>query len=360
MKILVAVAAYPVPDGSRPLYYVHSRNIFYKEAGLNVTVLNFAAKNNYVYDGFSVITESDYAANNEQYDLLVCHASNLRNHYRFLMKYGKRFSKIVFFFHGHEMLHINRYYPVPYSYMGGRKNGFLQNRYDDLKLFLWSHYFRKHINDIRLIFVSEWIFEHFLKETGISEEELKGHWRIISNGVGKFFEEHSYAPGEIFTDFITIRNNFDGSTYCLDIITELAHKYPNYRFLVIGKGMFFDHVQAPNNMVVLKTELTHDEMEQHLNSARFALMPVRQDTQGLMSCEMATYGIPLITSDIQVCRQVFKDCPNVAFISNDSPQLEDAVARYSADRRYEKWERYFAKNTILKEIDYLIQYGREG
>ena len=355
MKILVAVAAYPTPDGQRPLYYVHSRNLFYRDAGLSVTVLNFAAKESYFYDEFPVITESDFDSSNEHYDLLVCHAANLRNHYRFLMKYGKQFSKMVFFFHGHEMLHLNRYYPVPYDYMGGKKGGFLQDRYDDLKIFLWKRYFKKNIDKIRMAFVSEWIFEHFLKETGIKKEELKGRWQIISNGVGKFFEEHNYTPKEAITDFITIRNNFDGSTYCMDVITETARKYPQYRFLVIGKGRFFDRIQVPENMMILKKELTHEEMEQYLNSAKYALMPIRQDTQGLMSCEMVTYGIPLITSDIQVCHMVFKGCPNVAFISNDNPDLEDAMSSLPLEMKKEKWDRYFAKNTILKEIDYIKQ-----
>lgn len=360
MKVLVAAAAYPMPNGQRPLYYVHSRNLHYREAGIDVTVLNFAAKESYVFEGFPVITESDFVTSEKQYDLLVCHAANLRNHYLFLLKYGSKFSKIVFFFHGHEVLHINRYYPKPYEYDAGHKSGgFLQDRYDDLKLMLWRSFFQKNIQRIRLIFVSRWIFTHFLQEVRLTQRDLQGHWQIISNGVGSFFEENSYKPAEITTDFITIRNIFDGSTYCLDVVTELARRYPQYRFLVIGKGRFFEHVQPPDNLTVLKTELTHQDMARYLNSARYALMPIRQDTQGLMSCEMATYGLPLITSDIEVCHMVFESCPHVAFISNDDPRLDSALEMLKPAGPGSKWDRYLAKNTILKEIDYLKQYAGE-
>ena len=46
-------------------------------------------------------------------------------------------------------------------------------------------------------------------------------------------------------------------------------------------------------------------------------MPTRRDTQGVMSCELVTYGIPLITSDLPVCREIFGKIPTVAFMSND-------------------------------------------
>ena len=361
MKVLVAAAAYPTPDGKRPLYYIHSRNLYYREAGIDVTVLNFATEKEYHFDDFRVIPQSVVESESEEYDMLICHAANLRNHYRFLMKYGKRFSKIVFFFHGHEVLHINRYYPKPYDYDGGHNNKkFLQNRYDDLKLLLWKYYFKKNIHRIRLVFVSPWIFTHFLQETGLSEKDLQGNWQIISNGVGSFFESNSYTPDEITTDFITIRNNFDGSTYCIDVVTELARRYPKYRFLVIGKGAFFNHVQPPENLTVLKTELSHQEMAQYLDSAKYALMPVRQDTQGLMSCEMATYGLPLVTSDIEVCHMIFESCPHVAFISNYDPKLELALEKLKVVDLNSKWEKYFSKNTIKKEIGYLQAFSRQS
>ena len=63
--------------------------------------------------------------------------------------------------------------------------------------------------------------------------------------------------------------------------------------------------------------MNHDEIVEMLNLSRYALMPTRTDAQGLMMCEMAAFGIPVITSDIPVCHEVFDGFKNVFFISND-------------------------------------------
>lgn len=47
----------------------------------------------------------------------------------------------------------------------------------------------------------------------------------------------------------------------------------------------------------------------------------RRDTQRVMSCELATYGIPLITSDLPVCRERFSRLDSVSFISNNIKQV---------------------------------------
>ncbi len=361
MKVLVASAAYPTPDGKRPLYYVHSRNLFYRQSGIDVTVLNFSAKEEYTFDGIRVIPQSVFETETIAYDMLICHAANLRNHYRFLKKHGAKFAKTTFFFHGHEVLHLNKYYPKPFAFSGeSNRNAFLQNRYDDLKLFLWKRYYLKHIDSIRMVFVSRWIYNQFLSETKIRPEQLKENAVIISNSVGAFFEQHTYSPTEVEFDFLTIRGNLDGSKYGVDIVVDMARQHPEYRFCVIGKGKFFDHIPAPENVTVVHGEMAHEDMERYMNASRYALLPTREDTQGLIACEMATFGLPLITSDIDVCREVFADCPNVALISNEEPDLDAALAVLKPAASVARWETYLACNTIDKEVDYLKEYGRKS
>lgn len=43
----------------------------------------------------------------------------------------------------------------------------------------------------------------------------------------------------------------------------------------------------------------------------------RRDTQGVWSCELVIYGIPLITSDLPVCREIFGKISSVAFMNNE-------------------------------------------
>ena len=63
--------------------------------------------------------------------------------------------------------------------------------------------------------------------------------------------------------------------------------------------------------------------------------------------------MPLITSDIDVCKEVFDSCKNVAFISNKTPNIDIAMRMLQSNRNYDKWRKYFADNTIKKEIEFL-------
>ena len=98
MRVLILTAFYPIPGGTHERMFVHVRNQYYQKNGIDVTVLNFDAKENYEIDGIPVITLDEYEKGNSgQYDIAVSHSANLRNHYRFLKKYENRFLKLFFY-----------------------------------------------------------------------------------------------------------------------------------------------------------------------------------------------------------------------------------------------------------------------
>lgn len=363
MKVLVLTEDYP-SENSKILMYVHTRNLYYAQNGISVVVLNFRAKENYIIDGIQVITLEEYKDNIEKYncDILISHAPNLRNHYRFLKKYEKNFKNIVFFFHGHEVLKVNKVYSKPYKYV--KQNVFkkiIRNLYDDMKLYLWRKYFTKIAYKSKFIFVSNWMYEQFLKWTKINPKVIQDKYSITYNGIGEQFEKINYnhnANKEY--DFITIRANLDGSKYSIDIVNELARKNPEYKFLIVGKGQFFKFNKKAENVVWLDKVLNHDEIVKLLNNSKCALMPTRTDAQGLMMCEMATFGIPLITSDIPVCHEVFDDFKNVAMIDNDNIEKNNLKKLYEKINGVQaKNNKYFYGNTCEKEINILEEiYGR--
>lgn len=355
IRVLVTTAFYPTPDGKRARYYVHSRNLYYIKNGIEVVVLNFDAKHNYIIDGIKVITLAEYEKSyiNQNFNILLCHAANLRNHYKFLKKYDYNFPKIMFFYHGHEILHLKKYYPAKYAYIKKRKliRDIFQNQYDTFKIHIWKKYIIKNITKLELVFVSNWIYKQFLLETKLPESYICNKKHIINNSVGKIFEENSFdiSYDKIY-DFITIRNYLDESTYCADIITNIANNNKQYKFCIIGKGEFFNYYKKPDNMVWINKELPHEEILKLLNKSKCALMPTREDTQGLMACEMATYGMPLITSDISVCKEVFKDFDNVQLINNKNPEIINVYNKLKLVKSFNKNEKYFAKNTVLLEV----------
>lgn len=357
MKLLVLATDYPDLKGNISLMYIHTRNLIYTSKGIKVTVLNFSASRSYSINNINVISLEDFNRNqNEPFDLLICHAPNIRNHYFFLKKYKDNFKKIIFFFHGHEVLRVNKVYPKPFPYVKKKSKIklLIQDSYDYIKLAIWKKYFNKIKEKSHFVFVSHWMLKEFLYWTRISPKTFIDKTSIIYNGVGKIFEENSY---DINTkkeyDFITIRSYFDGSKYGIDIVNELAKNNLDKNFLVIGTGDYFKYNQQSPNITIINKTLNHEEIIMYLNKGRCALMPTRTDAQGLMMCEMATFGMPLITSDIPVCHEVCKEFPRVSLINNQkiktnlSVILEEITKEDISNRKNKK---YFTSNTSAAEI----------
>ncbi|MDD4364065.1 MAG: glycosyltransferase, partial [Atribacterota bacterium] len=207
------------------------------------------------------------------------------------------------------------------------------------------------------VFVSNWLYQMFLKFFNIEFEKIDQRKQIIYNSVGKKFEKNVYdSKSEKVYDFITIRNNLDGSKYAIDIVAKIAKINPKYIFCVIGKGNYFKYNEKPKNIVWIDKSLNHDEILIFLNKSTCALLPTRADAQGVMACELATFGIPLITSDIDVSREIFIDFENVEFIDNKAdkidiePLYQNLINRLSIEKKIKRNKKYFSENTILKEI----------
>ncbi|MBE5878733.1 MAG: glycosyltransferase family 4 protein [Lachnospiraceae bacterium] len=354
IKALVLATFYPSENGKEAHRFVHVRNLYYQEQGIDVTVLCFGTKEDYVYENIRVISLKTYKRQKEEYDLLISHQANIRNHYLFLKKYSKRFPHIVFFFHGHEVLRFSKTYPKPYDYVTNSSLKVMaRDVYDCFKLFIWKKYIPRLIDKSKLVFVSKWMLEEFLKATKLQFSDIDGHYEITYNGVGKAFQENEYnSKIDKQYDFVTIRSNLDGSKYCIDVVNELARNNSQYKFLVVGKGEFFSHNVKADNITWCDKTMNHDEIIKTLQTARCALMPTRTDAQGLMMCEMATFGMPVITSDLPVCHEALDGFANVAMISNEvfNCDLGEICEKLESGMPYVKDERYFSENTSAHEV----------
>ena len=353
-KILIIVTSYPGGGSTEAHRFVHVRNLFYVSSGLDITVLNFSAKYDYNYEGINVITSDTYKNENAEYELLISHQPNIRQHYRFIKKYGSRFNKYMLFFHGHEVLRFKATYPKPYNYVSKTPlKSLLRDLYDQFKLAIWHKFIPKIINKSMLVFVSNWMLEEFLKSTKLSLDDLLGNYSITYNCVGKLFQDTEYDFKSVKDyDFVTIRSNLDGSKYCIDLVTELARNNPKSKFLVIGKGKFYSHSIKPSNVIWEDRVLNHREIIEVLQKSRCALMPTRTDAQGLMMCEMATLGMPVITSDLPVCHEALDMFENVSMIDNENTKidLEKICEKLEEKMPYKKQECYFNTNTSLHEV----------
>lgn len=356
MRLLILTAFYPMPGVTHERMFVHVRNRYYQAHGADVTVLNFAAKEYYEIDGIKVITLEKYESDHEKYDIAVSHSANVRNHYKFLKKHEKEFEYLVFFFHGHETSIFAKDYPKPYSFTSDGKvlKRVVQFAYDNFKLRMWRPFYIELAEKSEFVFVSESFFKRVQKNLRIRPIDLHDHCHVIHNSVGSFFENANYDESSPKTyDFIAIRSNLDASKYGIDLYAGLARRYPDKRFILIGKGDFFKYVEMPPNMVLINRTLDHEEMLSYLNDSRCGVMLTRSDTQGVMTCEMATFGMPVISSDIDVCHEILDCFPNVKLVPNEieNEDLGKLVADLESGLPYQKCKKYFAENTIAREVD---------
>lgn len=354
-EILVLAEDYSDDKGKVSLHYIHTRNIEYIANGFNVTVISFSSNVNYELDGVRVISLDTYNKENIDYHQLISHAPNIRNHYYFLKKHINKFRNTILFFHGHEVLRMSEAYPEPYPFLEkpSRLRVVLRNLYDSFKFRKWASFIKKYNNFLTLVFVSDWMLNEFSKNLRISTSELNDY-HIIHNSVGSYFEDNKYEiSSEKKFDFITVRSFLDGKKYAIDVVEKLAILNPEKKFLVIGKGKYFDYNELPNNITLMKTHLSHTQIVELLNQSKYALLPTRTDSQGVMACEMITYGIPLITSNIPVCVEMFSDYQNVTLIDNDKPKLEIDDTYWERAVNMSRPTRFLRENTVLKEVELL-------
>lgn len=348
MNILVLCEAYPDDSNPYQLMYVHTRLLEYVKRGLNVSVLSFRANTDYEIDGIKVIKEIKVDYND--FDLIISHAPNVRNHFRYILKY-LRSSKIVFFIHGHEALNVTKYYPGRYDGVG---YSLARKILERIKLFLFKLFLFGLKKNIHIVYVSQWMKNHFYKNVkpiATFKSEV-----VINNSVGQTYILNSWDSTSVKEfDFVTIRP-LNEKKYAVDIVLNLAIKNPNKTFAIYGKGNVFDYIEKPANVLHFDEFLFPTDIVNVLNKSKVALMPTRLDAQGVMVCEMATYGIPTITSDIDVCREMFLDFNNVQLIGNDEfGHLGDSTLT-----SYEKNNKYDIDNTIVKEIDYINSICEKG
>lgn len=354
MKLLVLAENYTNLKGVVSLQYIHTRNIEYINQNIEVDVLSFRTKEKYVLDNVNVYPESYFTSEIiSHYDLVLSHAPNIKNHLRFLKKWNHDIGKIVMFFHGHEVFDTTKIYPKDYPFLKNKNRfRFVRKLYDKLKLYTWKE-ITKRKDNIYYIFVSEWMKDMFLIETKVKKSDLP-KYQVIPNSVGEIFRNHTFKiDAEREYDVITIRNNFDGSKYGVDLVVKQAINNPNLNFCLVGLGEYFDHNTQPSNLQIVYKNLNHAEVVQYLSKAKVCYLPTRLDAQGVMACEIATFSMPLITSDLDICIEMLSDFENVDFLNNSSiGNFQDMIEELYSISPYQKNDKFYSENTIGREIEF--------
>lgn len=356
--ILVLTEIYPSDEDNYSAVFIHNRLKEYQALGCKLTVLSFQASLPYSYQGVSVIPRGGLKAD-QNFDVVVCHAPNVRNQLLFLLSHSKKFKNIIFVLHGHEVIQKSRYYPKLYAFNNTivkRLKSIVFDAYDYVKRLLMHCYVRKYLGKkLRIIFVSDWMKDAFVDNIKISEVRLENVSSVISNPVGNAFVENNFDfNGDKDADFITIRP-FDSPIKAIDVVVKVAKENPDFSFHIYGKGEYFKHNDVPGNVKVFNRFINNDDIPALLNKYHVALLPTRLDSQGVMMCEIATFGMPIVVSDIPVCHSMMKEFYNVAYLDNDNPIFDarkflDSVNPTAKTNK----QKFNLDNTVRKEIAFVL------
>ena len=322
-------------------------------------MLSFIEKDEYIFESVNVIGRKRFNSNYsiKDFDIVLIHAPNLRNHFRFLIL-NSSYKKAVFVIHGHEVLKRSNYYPEPFDFMRSKYypvKKIFNDLYDYLKLIFLKWYFDKGISRRKFyfVFVSQWMKDEFIRNTNLTRKTLDRFSKIIPNPIGVEFINNSYdSYEEKLADFVTIRP-IDRSKHSIDIVKTIAEKNPKILFHVYGEGNYFKFNKQPENLKIFPEFIHHSKLPNLLNKYKSALMPTRLDSQGVMMCEMATYGIPVVTSNLPVCNEMLSDFNNIYFINNNDINFNAENFLNSISIKDINKSKFSSQKTVLKEIEFI-------
>ena len=354
-KILVLVSGYPSQSNLYNCSWAHTRNRYYIEQGLSLDVYVPDVGVSYEIDGVNVISKEQFNINlkTKAYTLIISHSPNIRKHLP-IMKNLQEIKKILFM-HGTESMSLNNDYPKPYRYMEtGLIKSLLRDCYDHLKFKALKKFILKNKNNINMVFVSDWMKDIFCKNIFLLDKtDVK--YSIIHNSLNNNFIERNFINDmvEPVADFVTLRS-LDLSKYAIDMVVNLAIANPKYSFHIYGKGNYFSHNERPENVTVFNYHIPQDEICDLLSKYRCALMPTRCDAQGVMACEIATYGMPMVTTDISINRDMFSSFKNVKLLTETEFNNPINIELLSENISISKNEKFSKVNTLNKEIALIL------
>ena len=351
-NILVVCQDYPDDAHPYKMAWAHTRNVFYQSAGLSTTVCSFSATSGYTFQSLPVVPGSmltrDFVS---KFDLVALHSPNMRNHLWALR--GIRSVPFVVFCHGTESLYVNKDYPEPYPFMRQSVlSRVIRDAYDMLKMKVLKRFILNRKDRAVVVFVSEWMRDKFFANVG-NLDELGVTYHIIHNPLWTDFLSRNYrdeAASAPSADFVTLRR-LDFSKYAVDQVCSLAEHNPQYSFHLVGTGDYFKHYAKPGNLTLINKHIPQSGLADFLSDYRCALMPTRVDAQGVMVCEMAVFGMPVITSDAPVCHEMLEGFPNVKFLPSGlfASRLADSDFPPSAGP-HSAPPRFTSENTVQKEV----------
>lgn len=369
-ETLVITPGYPSLENKYNTAFVHTRAQAYQKLGWKFKVLCINENNStlsYKFEGIEVIKGDFYflrcLLQKKQFNRILIHFFDDR-YANVLESVDLSNSQLYFFLHGAETLY--RDWGVIAARYFDEITGWEKEL--DARFKIKDFYIKKYnqFKNAKWVFVTDWTKKRCEDLLGIQFNNSEIVPCLIDTELFKYEKKDPDLRKKIFV----LRKFEDISSYSLDtvvrIILELSHRefFDDLEFSIYGDGSMHDRILSPlrqfKNVHIYKHFLSHDEIREVHRTHGIALFPTRYDSQAVSSCEAASSGCAVITSDIPGVRQFIPEDLGVLCHTEEYKEYADVIEKMYYDPEYflevgrreseSVCSKFDYEHTILKEI----------
>lgn len=220
----------------------------------------------------------------------------------------------------------------------------------DTRLALWRKIFADSSENVRVVFVSEWLRQTALEDLGLEKSDKSV---VIHNPINTSMFSYNQKDDQKRLKVLSVRP-YASAVYANDLSVEaisLLSKTPQFEqmeFRLVGDGPLFDELTKPleafDNVILDKRFLTQDEIARMHREYGVFLCPSRMDTQGVSRDEAMASGLVPVTNAVAAIPE-FADgtCAEIVDPEDASALAAALLSLVSSPRRYRRKSQAAAK-----------------
>lgn len=342
--VLVVSPGYPSIGDKYNMAFVHTRVQAYQKLGWKVDVASINdhhAFEHYEFEGVSVVKGNfgffRELLSKRHYDRILIHFFDDR-FANVLESTDMSRTKLYFYLHGAETLYrdwpkiAGRYFEAPIEIDDAlekrfKRKDFMIRKYNEMKNAKW-------------VFVTDFTRNRCEELLNIKFKNSEVIPCLIDTELFSYEKKDPELRKKIFV----LRKFYNADSYSLDtvvrIILELSHRsfFSDLEFDIYGDGPLHSDIVAPllqfDNVKIHRTFLTHEEIREVHRTHGIALFPTRFDSQAVSSCEAASSGCAVVTSDIRGVRQFIPEDLGVMCRVENYREYADVIEKMYYDPDY--------------------------
>ena len=366
---LVVTPGYPAVDNKYNCAFVHTRVRAYQKVGMNVDVACICetlSAQSYEFEGVKVVRAGfGYLREllmRKKYGKILIHFFDNR-FANVLESVDLSDTKLYFYLHGAETLYhdwtkiLSPYFGPPAEITDGLRQLFAE------KDFFIKKY--NHIKCAKWIFVTPWTRSRCEELLGIKFENSDVIPCLIDTELFSYQKKDPELRKKIFV----LRKFDDINSYSLDtvvrVIEELSRRdfFSDLEFDIYGDGSLHSVILEPvtryPNVHIHKRFLTHEEIRRVHETHGIALFPTRFDSQAVSSCEAASSGCAVVTSDIPGVRQFIPHDLGVLCEVENPVSYADVIEKMYRDPGYFALVAEKESESVRSKYDFEHTIGKE-